>query len=67
MKESKKEQVESEYLVKQIYELLKKLKGDEYFEYLALQTLSAEICKTHGFAKWKNYISEQLEKNKGGN
>lgn len=71
---SKKQQASAEsvvdkdlnFIAKQIHELLIKLEGDEYSEYLALQILSGEICRTHGFAKWKNYISEQLEKNKGG-
>ena len=38
-KKSKNEDKDYEFVAKQIHELLIKLKGDEYYEYLALQTV----------------------------
>jgi hypothetical protein len=66
-KESKKQQAGSEYVARQVYKLLINLNDDEYYEYVALQTLSALICRAHGSEKWKDYIIEQLEKNNCGN
>lgn len=66
-KKSKNEEKDYEFVAKQIHELLIKLKGDEYYEYLALQTLSSVICSYHGISRWEDYTYEQLEKNIGGN